>query len=79
MENMERDNIENNINNKDAFWIDEGDYIITEYDPLDIYKCSHCNIFITINKYDNYCPNCGYKMKEIKKTYLNNRICRNVY
>lgn len=43
-------------------WIDEGAYVTTAYGSLDVYQCSNCNREITIDDYDNYCPNCGARM-----------------
>lgn len=43
-------------------WIDIGAYVTTAYGSLDVYKCSNCNVEITIDDYDSFCPNCGAKM-----------------
>ena len=43
-------------------WIDEGAYVTAAYGSLDVYQCSNCNQEITIDDYDNYCPNCGARM-----------------
>lgn len=45
-----------------AKWIDKGDYMTTAYGSLDIYQCSNCKEYITINEHDKFCPNCGAKM-----------------
>lgn len=49
-------------------WIDRGDYVTTAYGSLDIKVCSNCNAEVTIDQYDDYCPNCNAKMdgKEVK-------------
>ena len=43
-------------------WIDRGDYITTAYGSLDLKVCSYCNAEVTLDDYDDYCPNCGAKM-----------------
>ena len=43
-------------------WVKTSEYVTTAYGHLDIFKCSRCNAEITIDNYDNYCPNCGAKM-----------------
>lgn len=55
---------------KDAakhYWINRGDYVTTAYGSLDVKECSNCHADITIDHYDNYCPNCGVEMNGEKR------------
>ena len=47
-------------------WIDEGTYVTTAYGTLRVCRCSWCRCEITIDDYDNYCPNCGAVMQGVK-------------
>lgn len=47
---------------EECYWINRGDYVTTAYGHLDIKECSNCHAQITIDEYDNYCPNCGKEM-----------------
>ena len=44
-------------------WIDEGTYVTTAYGTLRVCRCSWCRCEITIDDYDNCCPNCGAIME----------------
>ena len=43
-------------------WIDRGDYVTTAYGSLPVKMCSECHMDVTLDDFDNYCPNCGSKM-----------------
>lgn len=45
-----------------GYWIPLGNY--DDYGIENSYKCSECSDINTY--YDNYCPNCGCRMVEIK-------------
>lgn len=43
-------------------WFDSGDYVTTAYGSLPVKMCSECHMDVTLDDFDNYCPNCGAKM-----------------
>ena len=43
-------------------WIDRGDYVTTAYGSLPVNRCSECHMDVTLEDFDNYCPNCGARM-----------------
>lgn len=45
-----------------GWWFDSGDYVTTAYGSLPVKMCSECHMDVTLDDFDNYCPNCGAKM-----------------
>lgn len=45
-------------------WIVTGECVTTASGSLDVYQCPNCSAYITIDKFDSYCPNCGAEMEE---------------
>lgn len=48
-------------------WINEGTYITTAYGSIQVLRCSNCELEITVDDYDNFCPNCGADMRSSAK------------
>lgn len=47
-------------------WIDNGAYVTTAYGSLPVKTCSHCFADVTLDDYEDFCPNCGTIMDEVK-------------
>lgn len=45
-------------------WLEQNGYITTADGSIPIYPCSSCGEDIAVADFDNFCPNCGARMKE---------------
>ena len=44
-------------------WIGEGSYTVTAH----VCRCTNCNREITVDDFDDYCPNCGADMRGVEE------------
>lgn len=44
-------------------WLEQSGYITTADGSIPLHPCSNCGEDIALYNVDNYCPNCGAKMK----------------